>query len=225
MTGGALGAYLERGGQLHCPEGVLEERIRHIRLLLFDWDGVFNNGHKITGNSSSFSEVDSMGSNLLRYGLYKLHQEMPRAYILSGASNPVAKDFAERERFHGALLNFKDKNAAIDRILEEEQLDIHEVAFFFDDILDLGVAARAGFRVFLGGDHSPSLQQFVRNNELADYSTARPGGHNGLREACDFMLEAVGVYQQVVTDRLGFTQDYQGYWTARQSITTRFEHA
>jgi 3-deoxy-D-manno-octulosonate 8-phosphate phosphatase (KDO 8-P phosphatase) len=144
---------------------------------------------------------------------------------LSGASNPFAKDFAEREHFDGVLLNFKNKNQAFDHILEETSFEAHEVAFFYDDILDLGVAARAGFRVFLGKDHSPSLKNFVYENELADYSTARPGGQNGLREACDFMLTATRIYKKVVEDRLSFSKAYNEYWRSRQLIETGFEQA
>lgn len=225
MSSSPLSAYFERGGKLHCPEGVLKERLEQVRLLLFDWDGVFNSGQKVDGKSSSFSEVDSMGTNLLRYSLYKQTGELPKSFILSGASNPLAKEFAEREHFDGVYLNFKNKVEAIDQILANVGVQAHEVAFFFDDILDLGVAAKSGFRVFLGKEHSPSLKAYVYDNELVDYSTARKGGDNGLREACDFMMASLENYDECVKDRLSFSESYQQYWSTRQGVHTRFQQA
>ena len=151
MSSSDLSSFKEEGALLGASDAELKERIASIRMLIFDWDGVFNNGFKDSSGSSSFSEIDSMGINLLRYGLYRTSGNLPRAYVLSGASNASARAFAEREHFDGVYLNHKNKLDAFQRMLEKHRIKKEETAFFFDDVLDLGVAEQVGFRVFMDG--------------------------------------------------------------------------
>ena len=41
---------------------MLARQLHGIRALVFDWDGVFNDGWKDAQGGSPFSEVDSMGA-------------------------------------------------------------------------------------------------------------------------------------------------------------------
>jgi len=216
----AIRPYIEAGASLFCTHPDLKLKLSKIRLFLFDWDGVFNNGSKIGSQGSSFSEIDSLGTNLLRFGFYKQNGEMPLMGILSGASNELGNDFAQREHFNLAMLNFKNKSEALDLIIKEYSLEPEQIAFFFDDVLDLSVAARVGFRIFLGSKHSPSFNNYVQSHGLVDLIPSVNGGENGVREACDFMLEAIGQYSNVISDRLSFSSHYSDYWNERQSIIT-----
>ena len=216
----AIHPYLEAGASLFCTHSDLIKKLSKIRLFLFDWDGVFNNGSKMGSQGSSFSEVDSMGTNLLRFGFYRQSGKMPLMGILSGASNELGNSFAEREHFNLAMLNFKNKDDALNVIISDYKVAEEEIAFFFDDVLDLSVAARVGFRVFLGSKHSPSLNNYVQNHGLVDLIPRATGGEHGVREACDFMLEVIGQYTTVLTDRLSFSSQYAQYWNERQAIVT-----
>jgi len=216
----AIHPYLEAGASLFCTQPDLISKLKKIRFFLFDWDGVFNNGNKIGSEGSCFSEIDSMGTNLLRYGFYKQNNELPKMGILSGASNEMGRSFAEREHFNLSMLNFKDKDQALDIIIKENGIKPEEIAFFFDDVLDLRVAARVGFRVFLGSTHSPSLNNYVQTHGMVDLIPSLKGGENGVREACDFMLEAIENYSEVISDRLSFSSEYAQYWEERQSVIT-----
>jgi 3-deoxy-D-manno-octulosonate 8-phosphate phosphatase (KDO 8-P phosphatase) len=62
-----LAVFSRLGGTFVTPIGTLVERMRSIRGLVSDWDGVFNQGAKGEGAESTYSEPDSMGTNLLRY--------------------------------------------------------------------------------------------------------------------------------------------------------------
>ena len=57
------------GGVFLTPVACISERLRAIRGLVCDWDGVFNGGRERRGRASTFGEPDSMGINLLRYAL------------------------------------------------------------------------------------------------------------------------------------------------------------
>ena len=58
------------GGEFRTEADEIAARTRNCRALLFDWDGVFNSGSKGGGSASKFGEPDSMGTNMLRYGLW-----------------------------------------------------------------------------------------------------------------------------------------------------------
>lgn len=221
----ALNAYEQRGTRF--PQGIekVVASVKKVRLLLFDWDGVFNDGSKSGMEGSGFSEVDSLGTNLLRYGLY-LHQgRMPRTAILSGARNETAEAFAAREHFDAVYTQFKDKSEALSHLCAQWDVQPDEVGFFFDDVLDLAPAARCGLRVFLGSNHSASLADFVETQGLADVIPAHAGGSGGVRESGDLLLEALGLYPTCVEDRIALNDRYHAFWTLRQTIEAQVQRA
>ena len=221
MSSSDLSSFEEGGALFGAPYIELKKRIASIRMLIFDWDGVFNNGFKDSSNSSSFSEIDSMGINLLRYGLYRTSGNLPWAYVLSGASNASARAFAEREHFDGVYLNHKNKLDAFQQMLERHRIKKEETAFFFDDVLDLECGT--GFPCLHGQWHSSAFSLCSKKKQR-DLIPARSRG-SWLRESCDLMLTALGIYDEVLEDRLNFKEAYSDYWKKRQSISTRYQEA
>ena len=105
-------------GEIVFNEISLRDRVKHIKALVFDWDGVFNSGEK--GEvPSSFNEIDSMGINMLRFGYYLHNGENPYTAIVTGATNKTAKEWAEREHFHSVFFNVKHKADALN-LMEKE---------------------------------------------------------------------------------------------------------
>jgi len=82
------------GGQFLTPVTDLANRIQQVKAFVFDWDGVFNNGSKLGAQGSSFSEIDSMGTNLMRYAYFLQHnQQLPVMALISGERNEPALFF------------------------------------------------------------------------------------------------------------------------------------
>src|SRR5262245_65932439 len=92
-----LAVFSRLGGTFVTPIATLVERMRSVRGFVSDWDGVFNQGTKGEGAESTYSEPDSMGTNLLRYALWRKHGQLPIAALITGAENPSARTFALRE--------------------------------------------------------------------------------------------------------------------------------
>ena len=109
-----LAVFSRLGGTFVTPIGTLVERMRTIRGFVSDWDGVFNQGAKGEGAESTYSEPDSMGTNLLRYALWRKHGKLPIAALITGAENPSARNFALREHFHAIYFGSRNKTAAIE---------------------------------------------------------------------------------------------------------------
>ncbi len=196
----------------------LQRRVQGIKAVLFDWDGVFNDGWKTLEGGSPFSEVGSMGVNLLRFALWLKNGANPPAAVITGQLNPGAEMFARRERLHGLFMGFINKPQAFDEFLVMHGLQEHEVAFFFDDALDLPLARRCGLRVLIGRAGGQLFTAHVEARGDADIVTAQSGGQNGLREATEAVIDLLGNFADVVDQRAAFTDDYQRYLRERNAV-------
>ena len=198
------------------------KKSKSIRAFIYDWDGVFNDGTKNENGSSSFGEVDAMGTNLLRYSNYLRHGEMPVVAVMSGAKNNLSFQYGTREHVHEVYFNVKNKGLAFDHFIRLHGLDPSSVAFFFDDVLDLSLAASCGLRVMINRKANPLFKAYIMENHLADYVTANPGGSSALREACEMLIGINGNYDEVVRSRSTFSDSYAAYLREREEIDTRF---
>lgn len=200
------------------PPEELQRRASGIKAVLFDWDGVFNDGWKSVEGGSPFSEVGSMGVNLLRFALWLKNGVNPPAAVITGQLNPSAEMFAKRERLHGLYMGFINKPEAFDEFLVMHGLREEEVAFFFDDALDLPLARRCGLRVLIGRAGGQLFTAHVVARGDADIVTLRSGGQNGLREATETVIDLLGNFGDVVDHRAAFTEPYQRYLRERNAV-------
>lgn len=214
----SIKVFTTNGLRTTAPETELLRRLARTKAVLFDWDGVFNDGFKDADGGSPFSEVGSMGVNLLRFALWMRNGHLPKAAVITGQHNPFAERFAQRERLHGVFMGFTNKPEAFDAFLAKHGLQADEVAFFFDDVLDLPVASRSGLRIMIGSPVTAWLVEQVIARGEADIVTANSGGNNGLREATDAVMALLGVGRDVLAHRAGYTETYQRYLSERQSV-------
>jgi 3-deoxy-D-manno-octulosonate 8-phosphate phosphatase (KDO 8-P phosphatase) len=213
--------FLQLGGNFLVSTASFSAKLSNIKAFIFDWDGVFNNGSK-TDAGSPYSEVDSMGINLLRFGHWLRTGNLPTTAIMTGENNQPAFYLAKRERFQAVYFKFANKTIAFQHFLATHNLQAHEVCFCFDDVLDLSVAALCGLRVLVRRDASPLFVQYVKNQQLADYQTANTGGNFAVREVAELLLGVLGNYEQAVLKRQNFDADYQNYLAFRNSQVPQF---
>lgn len=215
-----LKAFANLGTRFLRPPEALQRQLGQIRALLLDWDGVFNDGWKDQDGGSPFSEVDSMGLNLLRFSMWHRAQKMLPCAILTGQHNPIAERFAKREHLDGIYMGFTNKPEAFEAFLAKHQLEARHVAFFFDDVLDIPVARQCGFRVLLKRRSSPLLENHVVASGDADLLTHHSGGGHGLREVCELMVGLTGRPGEILEHRISFSATYRSYLQERTAITT-----
>jgi 3-deoxy-D-manno-octulosonate 8-phosphate phosphatase (KDO 8-P phosphatase) len=202
-------------GKFLTDVSAFAEKFTAIRAFVFDWDGVFNNGIKDDNGSSAFSEIDAMGTNLLRFNHYLLTGKTPLVTIISGEKNKAAFSLANREHFDAVYYKAVHKIKALDHFCAKHSLQHKEVAFFFDDVLDFSVAKVCGLRIMVSRKSNPLLMEFVQNNSLADYMTAADGGTHAVREAVELLMGFSGKYDDTISQRMYFTETYQGYLQLR----------
>jgi 3-deoxy-D-manno-octulosonate 8-phosphate phosphatase (KDO 8-P phosphatase) len=209
------------GGKFLSTPAEIAKKYARIKAIIFDWDGVFNDGYKYGETGSLFSESDSMGVNLLRFNYFLIHNRYIKTFIITGLHNKSAVSYVEREHFDGIFLNYKNKEVAIDIITGEYGIARNEVAFIFDDVLDLGIARTAALSFFVKRKASPLTTEFVLNNKLCDYVTGMEGGDFAVREVCELLMGVSGRFNETLEKRIQFTGSYAGFYEARQHVTTR----
>lgn len=209
-------------GMFHTPAVTMQEHLHHIRAFVFDWDGVFNDGTKDASGASPFNEVDSMGLNMLRFNHYLRTGTNPVVAVITGEKNEAAFRLAKRERFHAVYSSIKNKKDALMHLCDTQGITPHEVAYFFDDVLDLSVAEHCGLRMMIGRQGSPLFTALVQERRMSDYTTACSGGNNGLREACELLIGLSGRYTDTIIQRVQYTDTYNQYITERNAQASSF---
>ena len=206
------------------PQGIdkLENALKNIKGFVFDWDGVFNNGVKMGSSGSPFSEPDSMGTNMLRFAYWLIHGKLPFTAIVTGARNNSARAFAEREHFNGMFLDYKHKMDAFQEIERKFDIELKDLAFWYDDILDLEPASKSGLPIAVKREAGPLFAEYIRKQECCMYITGFEGGSHAVRESSEMLMGLYGNFEEVVKKRSVHHSDYVAYLDQRQSINTQF---
>jgi 3-deoxy-D-manno-octulosonate 8-phosphate phosphatase (KDO 8-P phosphatase) len=214
--------FTEAGGKFALSAEEISKKINTLEALVLDWDGVFNDGKKADNNGSPFTEIDSMGLNMLRFAFYLKHEFVPSVFIVTGENNLSALTLSQREHFTAVYIKVKDKTRALSHINNDLGLENSKIGFVYDDILDLGMATHVALRFFVNRRANPLLHKFIEDNQLADYYTANSGDEYAVREISELSIGLLGNYNEVVQQRQDFSSAYQEYLETRNSITTQY---
>lgn len=147
---------------------------------------------------------------------------MPIVSVMSGEKNVLSFQYGKREHVHSVYFRVKNKRQAFDHFIEAYALKPKEVAFFFDDVLDLSLAEVCGVRIMVDQQANPLFKSYVIKNKLADYTTANPGGNFAVREGCELIIGLQGNFDTAIQHRLRYSTDYEDYYNERQQIPTSF---
>jgi len=169
---------------------------------------------------SDFAEADSMGTNMLRYGMWRKQGTLPYTAIISGANNDSAIKFAQREHLNSVFTGIQDKRLVIERLCDTEGLSPEQIVCVFDDINDLSMADDCGLRLMVRRSSSPLLADYVARRSLCDYISGTESGGHAVREICELLLGLLDSYDQALDSRIAYDDDYQTYLQLRQGVVT-----
>jgi 3-deoxy-D-manno-octulosonate 8-phosphate phosphatase (KDO 8-P phosphatase) len=153
---------------------LLSDLMRTIRLVAFDFDGVFTDNAVYVFQDGSEVVRCFRGDGL---GLEKLRGLGIDVAIISTETNPVVSARA-RKLGIPCVQNCKDKRAALEDMARGKGISLAEVAFVGNDINDLPCLTAVGFPVIVQDAH-PDVIPYGR------YRTTSPGGRGAVRELCD----------------------------------------
>jgi 3-deoxy-D-manno-octulosonate 8-phosphate phosphatase (KDO 8-P phosphatase) len=211
------------GGTFLTPAVKIGASLDNIRAFVFDWDGVFNNGMKSGDAGSPFSEIDSMGINLLRFSYWLKHGRMALLYIITGMNNRSAVEFSGREHFDGIFMNLKNKRVAIESICDMAKITPDSILFLFDDVIDIDAARMCGLSFFVRRRSNPLLVNYIEQNKICSYISASSGATHAVREICELLTALNGNFDLTVEKRITFMGEYEHFLAARNEIVTKTE--
>ncbi len=210
--------FRSKGAKIIAEEYLFAERLPGIKALIFDWDGVFNEGLKGDGVLSPFSEIDSMGINMLRFALWLKSGIIPQVFIVTGLKNVSAQAIANRECFSALYLECVNKSFAMDHIDKHFGIMPSEMICYFDDILDVAMARDCALRMYIHRKSKLLFEKYLVENNLCDYVTMSESGEPAIREICEFLLGMGGLYNETISQRIAFTPQYKEFLAQRKLI-------
>lgn len=208
-------------GKFVTSESDVQTRLSKAKAFIFDWDGVFNNGFKLGQQGSGFSEVDSMGTNLLRFSYFLKTKHLPVTAIISGEKNESAQFFASRECFDLSFYKIAHKIDALHFVCDRKGVKPEDVVYFFDDVLDLSIAKVCGLRIMISKQATALFTEYCINNNLVDYISSNHGGEHGVRESCEMLMSLNGNFDEVLKLRTDSADIYKEYISLRNNVPTR----
>ena len=156
------------------------ERLRRLRLLVFDFDGVFtDNAVWVRDDGREIvrcSRLDGMGlDELRRAGV------APEILVLSTEENPVVSARCRKVKLR-AVQGVADKAARLRELAAEMGIPLDDTGYVGNDVNDAGCLRMVGLPIVVADAHPAVLP-------LGRLRTTRPGGHGAVREICDLLLE------------------------------------
>jgi len=170
----------------------MKPELAHIKLLLLDVDGVLTDGG-IT-YSDSGDQIKRFHSRD-GFGLRLLMDSGIQVGIITGRKSKALEYRCENLGITLLFDGIKDKLSAFDTIISQTGIIPEQIAFAGDDLMDLPVMTRVGVS-FCVSDAC---------NEVKDHSdiiTTRKAGHGAVREICEHILKANGLWDAIVNKYL-----------------------
>ena len=166
------------------------QRVRSIKLLILDVDGVLTNGQLLIGESGeifkSFNTLDGIGIKMLQ-------QSGIQTAVITARNDAAVTARVEQLGITHYFKGMHNKKLAYEQIRHKIQLTELECAFVGDDVIDLPVMIRCGFPVAVQNAHP-----FVK--EHAAYITQNFGGAGAVREVTDLIMHAQNTLQTALEE-------------------------
>ena len=151
-------------------------RMRALRLVVFDFDGVFTDNRVVVGEDGSEAVFCCRSDSL---GLHRLRDVGVDMFILSTETNPVVAARAAKLDLP-CLQGVDDKEAVLRTEIESRGIDLSDTAFVGNDINDANCLRIVGFPVVVS-------DAWLEVKSLAALVLSNRGGHGAVREFCDLV--------------------------------------
>jgi 3-deoxy-D-manno-octulosonate 8-phosphate phosphatase (KDO 8-P phosphatase) len=163
-------------------------KIRGIRLLILDVDGVLTDGRIIMDDEGKetkhFNVKDGHGIKMLmRYGI--------DVVLLTGRKSKVVEHRARDLGITEVHQGIHNKVEIFSEILGKRTLESNHVAFIGDDVVDIPLLKKVGFSVAV----ADATEEVIKS---VDYITAKKGGDGAVREVCDLILRCQDKWKEVI---------------------------
>lgn len=152
--------------------------MKDIQLILFDVDGVMTDGNIY---------IDSQGESFKKFNVKDglaielLHSHGIKTGVVSGKASKALAQRCEKLGFNYIVTGCKNKLPRVEKICNELNIGLNQVAFVGDDVLDLPVMYVCGVSFAPKNAHELVI-------EHAQHITKAQGGCGVVREVADTLL-------------------------------------
>ena len=168
----------------------LGKRLRHIRLLVLDVDGVLTDGGLWFDASGQLLKRFDVRDGL---GIRLLQQAGVEIAFLSGGQGGATEVRARQLGIEHCLVGIKDKPEALLQLQHKLGVHIAETGFLGDDLNDLAVRPVVALLIAPADACAPVRQG-------AQAVLRKRGGHGAIRELAEAILQIRGRWQNLKRD-------------------------
>lgn len=154
----------------------LDALVRDLRLVVFDFDGVFTDNTVLVFADGREAVTCWRGDGL---GLRELRRAGIEAFVLSTETNEVVGARC-RKLALPYTQSCDDKRAALLELARERGVELRHVAYVGNDINDLECLRMVGLPIVVADAHEDVLRS-------AKWRTKATGGRGAVREVCDMI--------------------------------------
>jgi len=168
----------------------LEEKIKKIKLLILDVDGVMTNGEIIIDEKGNETKIFNVQDG---YATVLFKQAGMKTAVLSARKCAAVTERAKDLGFDKICQDARPKLGVYKKIIKDLNLKDEQVCFVGDDLTDIEVLKRVGFSVTVANGANEV-------KKITDYVTKREGGKGAVREVIELILNIQGKWTKILKD-------------------------
>lgn len=156
-------------------------KFAQVKLLALDVDGVLTDGGLYYTDSGEELKKFNVKDGL---GLKRVMQQGIAVAILSSSAAQSTLHRAQRLGIAHVFIGVEDKLAQLRVLCDKLGIDLAQVAYVGDDLVDLAAMQAVGCPIAVA-------DAMGENQAIATYITQRRGGEGAVREVCDLLISAI----------------------------------
>jgi 3-deoxy-D-manno-octulosonate 8-phosphate phosphatase (KDO 8-P phosphatase) len=161
-----------------------EEKLKKIKVVVFDLDGILTNAHvwwasEEVGFNRTFNIYDGYGMKVLMAAGLKVG-------VITGGNSVSVYKRTDQLGINFCYAGNEDKREAFLDIMKKYEVSAEEILYMGDELFDIPLLKKAGFSATV-----PNTSDEVK--EVVDYVTIRKSGEGCAREVIDLVRYAQGI--------------------------------
>ena len=167
---------------------MITEKLKRIRLLLLDVDGVLTAGEIIYSDNGEQLKIFDVKDGL---GLRLLRETGIQTGIITGRTGKALRHRCNNLGIDLIFDGVVKKSKVLETIADQTGITVEDMAFVGDDLPDIAIMKQVGLAVAVADAHE-SVQK------TAHLTTRAAGGRGAVREVCEALLKAQDRWEPIM---------------------------